>query len=1010
MARRNGLLTGTPGSLALAVMVVCIAVLVSVVAQATPYTPLDWQQQGEDRLGQPVEGRLIGWSRDSNLNFVDDFIEWIAAVEGPNKRIDIAVDFNRCVTCTEGEPGCSSGNIISFLEELGQIDYLGEVLTYAVVTDVRVGDVASIADREEVAMVEYLTPLSASLDTSVRAIRVRPSATFSPNTVEDQTNPPDGSGVTIAILDTGVDNNSPSSSGTVHNMLPAAAYVNGADCTANPAAMGDPDDQHGHGTHVAGIALGRSIACGAGATCRGVAPGASLVDIRVLDASGTSVGSSVQRGLELAIQRQQQWGIDIINMSLNGCHYQAGILTNLGDGRGLLPELINTAVANGIVVVVSAGNSGNCDANLTIPGYQAPPNNNNHIDDIAGADLAITVGNINDGNTVPLGNDSVAATSVSGPRISDGDSDSRDENKPEITAPGSSIRSAQHNTTTGIVAFTGTSMAAPHVAGAAALILERAPGMNPGSLKELLIATAAASGKPGAHPGWNTLWGYGFLDVFAALNPGAAAVSNDVGRATNACPVWMSPDISTAAPPKIGVANTMSAVVRNYDPVNAAPSVRVTFGIHRLGNVGMDDRYFDIGAATATIPAGGVHTFTINWTPPAALLEAGFPANQPVHACAKVSIDYPWDTNFANNTMQRNMDVAQASTARFPFRLVNNLDRQAVIRLIPEADPPDWEVRFLLDCEEVEPVFEMDPYRDCPKDLIVELIPPEDALPGDEGQVIVHAVTEEGEEIGGATLIGRAGAVEPDGFAILEAIYDTLLELTPEGRISPALAEAWEIDEDAKGVTFHLRSDVLFHDGQLLTADLAAESLNAPIELFPDQVREPITAYPLIEDVFPVDEFTLVIRLSQPLPGELLTLLTLPSSAIANPYEAFVGTGAFRMEEIVPNDLVVLQRFDEFWDGPVPLERLVFRIVPEESIRAMMLMTGEIDATIGVIPDFYRQLAAVGSFRMSGTPCAYQAVSYETVDEFVFRADYVLRLWEAGFLATDTLVIALPDF
>lgn len=1005
----------------LSVTAACIALVLafSLSGFATPYTPLDWQQAGENGLGQIVEGKFIGWSRDQNIDFVDDYIEWILATEGPNERVNVIVDFNRCVTCSEDDPLCvGGGETIEYLNEIGTVSYVGQVLTYAVVLDMRAAEAAVIAARPEVAMVEWLVPLTPSLDQSLQAIRVRNTAAFAGTEVDTRFPNIDGSGVNIAILDTGVDN--AGGTGTTHNMFPAGTFVGGANTAAVNASgnrttvIGDPDDENGHGTHVAGIALGRQVVSG-GQTLRGVAPGAGLVDIRVLRQNPTTgrwttFGGSELVALELAIQRRTQWNIGVINMSLNGCNYNlAQQLTNQADGRGAIPQLINTVVANGIVVVVSVGNTVNCDANRNTPGHQNPPNNNNFIDHLASADLAITVGAVNDNGTAALGNDAISTFSDSGPRIADGDADTRDENKPEICAPGENIRSATFNTASGFTNMSGTSMAAPHVAGAAALILERSPGITPGIVKELLISTAAQSNKPGAHPGWNTMWGHGFLNVLNALDPSPGVVSRDVGRATNPSPTWMSTDISTGAPPRIGTANTMSAVVRNYSS-DPAPSVRVTFGIHRLGNVGMKNRYFEIGSQTLTIPGNATRTFTINWTPPAALREASFPANQPIHACAKASIDYPWDTSPGNNTMQRNMDVAQASVAQFPFRVVNNLDEAATIMLVAESDPPEWRVRFLENCEQIEPTFEMDPYKDCPRDLIVELIPPDDALPGDEGQVIVRAITEEGQELGGATLIGRVSAVERYTFTVLEALYDTLLGLDFDGQLIPQLAEWWEVSDDGLTIYVRLRQGVVFHNKELLTAEVAAESLRISVELWPGHLREPLLANPLIDSISVQDEHTLVFQLTDPLPGEFLALLAIPTTAIAFPFgPSLVGTGPFLMEELIQDDYVVLASFAYYWKGAVPLKKLKYIIVPEEATRLWLLENRAVDAIVSRNTATYWQLADDGDFWLNGIPCDFRAVAKSTVDEFNFHVDNILRLWDAGYLGTDVLRIAVPE-
>jgi hypothetical protein len=347
--------------------------------------------------------------------------------------------------------------------------------------------------------------------------------------------------------------------------------------------------------------------------------------------------------------------------------------------------------------------------------------------------------------------------------------------------------------------------------------------------------------------------------------------------------------------------------------------------------------------------------------------------------------------------------------ARAPFRVVNSLDHRAIIRLLVESDPPGWEVRFLEGCQPIRPVFSMDPYKDCPRDLIVELIPPPGAVPGEEAQVIIRVVTEEGEEIGGATLIGRVSAVERGTFTILEALYDTLFDVDLGGQVMPGLAAWWEVSEDGHSVFVHLREGILFHNGEMLNAEIVAASLLERVQLLPDVWREPLFEAELVEWIAVVDEFALEFRLATPLPGELLALLAVPDHAIALPFDPFIGTGPFRFEQMVPGMETVLDRFGDYWRGPVPLERLVYLEIPEEAARVAGLMSGEFDAIVGSDPDAYYELETDGGYWLDGTPCDYRAVARRSVDELSFHPDNVLRLWDAGWLGAEVLVIAVPE-
>src|SRR5687768_12860496 len=157
-------------------------------------------------------------------------------------------------------------------------------------------------------------------------------------------------------------------------MFPAGTFVGGANCIAGPCTIGDPDDDSGHGSHVAGIALGRGIVCGTSAFCRGIAPAANLVDIKVLNSENKCVADSCVRGIEQAIANRDLWSIDVLNISIGDCA--------ASDGSNAVAQLINTAVSLGLVVAVPVG-----DRRLG-----CLPAGNVLINDLASASLAITVG------------------------------------------------------------------------------------------------------------------------------------------------------------------------------------------------------------------------------------------------------------------------------------------------------------------------------------------------------------------------------------------------------------------------------------------------------------------------------------------------------------------------------------------------------------------------------------------------------------------------------------------
>ena len=119
--------------------------------------------------------------------------------------------------------------------------------------------------------------------------------------------------------------------------------------------LGNPDDDFGHGTHVASIALGR----GTTNTSRGVASGAGLVDVKVLDSAGRRPLYVIMDGLEAVYDNHVSWNVGVVNMSLGS--------DTSDDGTGAMDQLVDLAESMGIVVVVAAGNNGPFNSGLGSP-------------------------------------------------------------------------------------------------------------------------------------------------------------------------------------------------------------------------------------------------------------------------------------------------------------------------------------------------------------------------------------------------------------------------------------------------------------------------------------------------------------------------------------------------------------------------------------------------------------------------------------------------------------------
>lgn len=299
-----------------------------------------------------------------------------------------------------------------------------------------------------------------------------------------------GKGVTVAVLDTGVDQTHPD----------LASREIGE---KNFSASRDNVDRYGHGTHVASIVAGTGAQ--SGGQFRGVAPDARILDVKVLADNGNGSDSGIIAGMQWAAEQ----GADVINMSLGGF-----------DDPGVDPveAAVNRLSAQfGTLFVVAAGNYGPADGTIDSP---------------ASADAALAVGAVDRNNRI-------ADFSSRGPREGGG------VIKPDITGPGVGIVAALHSdgrigepVVDGYTALSGTSQATPHVAGAAALLAQQHPELSGARLKALLIASSTPT--PGLTPFQQ---GAGRVDSAAAMKQAVSAEPSSASFGAHRWPHATQPDV-----------------------------------------------------------------------------------------------------------------------------------------------------------------------------------------------------------------------------------------------------------------------------------------------------------------------------------------------------------------------------------------------------------------------------------------------------------------------------------
>ena len=516
----------------------CVFILVSCTGSLslTRYRPL--HDDGAQLIGEgqvetaPLQAH-VPWSEqapwwevtsmDSDRNGIHDSLQYADDI------VNIGLSFSREVTDEDRARLALAGYEIHV--ELPVVD---AVLIGAV--DAR--KVYDLAQLEGVIMVERYGSLVFYGDVQTLAVKAKNSSEYPIGAWDLGVS---GSGVNIALTDTGVDNEHPGLSGKFVAGYDAVCYVHSdPQCILaggrEDDGSFDPDDGNQHGTACMGMASATGLdADGSQSEFYGSAPNATLVDVRI----GTDVGAgpfenylleqefyeSAMNGLQWIIDhRDDAWpgvaeamyGIDIISLSWGITSHENGG----SDGTDMHSRILDEAMLAGVTVSNAAGNDG--------------PDNDG-LSGMSASSLSITVAATDDLNTVDRSDDTIASYSSRGPRRDNGDSNPLDELIPEISAPGTNIVQAEgcvssggcnnflggdasDNTYTG--RGSGTSYATPAVTGVIALVMEANENLTPLQIKEVLKQTAERRGEPSApelDPYWNRDFGFGMVDAHAAV-------------------------------------------------------------------------------------------------------------------------------------------------------------------------------------------------------------------------------------------------------------------------------------------------------------------------------------------------------------------------------------------------------------------------------------------------------------------------------------------------------------
>ncbi len=180
---------------------------------------------------------------------------------------------------------------------------------------------------------------------------------------------------------------------------------------------------------------------------------------------------------------------------------------------------------------------------------------------------------------------------------------------------------------------------------------------------------------------------------------------------------------------------------------------------------------------------------------------------------------------------------------------------------------------------------------------------------------------------------------------IFNQIFDKLIRLEADGSLTPGLAESWEMSEDGTEMKLKIRDGVKFHNGEELTTEDVAYSLNRAIE---SKFTQDITS--AMDHAEVVDDDTVVLKFKYsygPAEACIARIFIVNKKAVESDPEGFgrnpVGTGAYKFVDLKSGDKIICERFEDYYRGEAPIKNLVFKIIIDPSTAALALENGEVD-------------------------------------------------------------------
>lgn len=559
-----------------------------------------------------------GWYEQSPYDLDGNKIEDRIEAGGPDSLVNVFVCFRF---------DCRPADRMAELEGLAAVGYESRLTASVQVIGISVADLQNtVATWPEVGQILPDEEPEYFMNTAGPAVKAH-AGLYSPNTVEDQGFT--GNGVTIAIIDSGIDDLN-------HPDLPAAVGgLTMLDGDSGVFVVGNPPDRNGHGTEVAGAALGRGDALG---NNRGTAPGALLFDAQVEDSLGRMSAASILACIEWIYLN---WNsvtppIRVVNVSVG---FRAA-----SPGTDPLSVAVGKLSLRNITAVIAAGNHGDCDT--TAAGAPAG------IGMMAATPTALTVGSMDHMGTVDRSDDAVSDFSREGGALSF-------VKKPDVMAYGGQCTvdcpdggcvtgtATRAITTTdlggGYVGVVGTSIAAPQVAGLCAAYVE-AWNYGPRSPIAAIRSTAEDLGAPG----WDPIFGHGLIDPGAIEGMGQPVPPQPCNLAV----WWVS---HTPEPVVCGQPVTINVAIKNLGP--DIDSFTVDFQRYYFGPNDAPAQLFSIGNGPewndqGTLKSDSIRIYQRTWTPG---VSDSLPVSQ--HSCFWGVVDAPCEGWPNDNRRNENFTV-----------------------------------------------------------------------------------------------------------------------------------------------------------------------------------------------------------------------------------------------------------------------------------------------------------------------------------------------------------------